>query len=107
MSLLPSNRNFINLINLLNQIIGAVIALLTGITSERKLAGILALSGFLGLSHKISSMTTDHASKLPIFWGHGNADAVVQYKWGVASIQKLKEMKFSGIEFNTYKGKLL
>lgn len=84
---------------------GAVIALLTGITSERKLAGIISLSGFLGLSSKIGSMKTENAHKLPIFWGHGNADQVVQYKWGTASVDKLKELKFSNIEFNTYPGK--
>ena len=35
---------------------GAVIAYLTGITSERKLAGVVALSGFLGMAGKIKSV---------------------------------------------------
>lgn len=36
---------------------GAVISYLTGITSERKLAGIAALSGFLGMAGKIKSVS--------------------------------------------------
>lgn len=57
---------------------GAVISLLTAITTEYKLAGVIALSGFLGLSGKIESMQTEHARKLPIFWGHGKSDDVVR-----------------------------
>lgn len=37
---------------------GAAISLLTGITSERKLAGLISLSGFLGLSHKTKLVST-------------------------------------------------
>lgn len=35
---------------------GAVISYLTGITSERKLAGVAALSGFLGMADKVKSV---------------------------------------------------
>lgn len=48
-------------------------------------------------------MQTDHANKLPIFWGHGEADQVVHHKWGKASADKLKELNFTNLEFNTYK----
>lgn len=36
---------------------GACIAYLTGLTSERKLAGIAALSGWLGMADKIKSVS--------------------------------------------------
>lgn len=45
---------------------GAVISYLTGITSERKLAGVVALSGFLGMSAKIKSVRLTYLHvKLP------------------------------------------
>lgn len=69
---------------------GAVISLLAGLTSERRVAGIVALSGYLPIHGKIASvclfvqsgtpvasasvqMTTDHARTLPLFWGHGKS----------------------------------
>ncbi|GAA5877778.1 hypothetical protein JCM3774_000755 [Rhodotorula dairenensis] len=83
---------------------GAVISYLTGITSERKLAGIVALSGFLGMAGKIKSMKTDHATKLPIFHGHGDADQVVEHQWGQKTVETLKELGFADITFKTYPG---
>ncbi|GAA6049209.1 hypothetical protein JCM3770_003311 [Rhodotorula araucariae] len=91
---------------------GAVISYLTGLTSERKLAGVAALSGFLGMSGKIKSvrgaryipMLTDHAVKLPIFHGHGDADEVVQYKWGKQTVDTLKELGVQNVDFRTYRG---
>ncbi|KAI5474162.1 hypothetical protein MNV49_004074 [Pseudohyphozyma bogoriensis] len=83
---------------------GACISILTGLTSERKLAGIVSLSGWLGLSDKAKSMATDHAHKLPILWGHGNADNIVRYSWGSDSIKALQKMGFKDIDFHTYPG---
>ncbi|GAA5874242.1 hypothetical protein JCM16303_005787 [Sporobolomyces ruberrimus] len=96
---LPSNRI---LIGGFSQ--GACIAYLTGLTSERKLAGVAALSGWLGMADKIKSMTTDHATKLPIFHGHGTADPVVKFDWGKQSVDKLREFGFKDIEFKSYPG---
>ncbi|GAA5981140.1 hypothetical protein JCM5350_007171 [Sporobolomyces pararoseus] len=83
---------------------GACIAYLTGLTSERKLAGIIALSGWLGMADKIKSMSTDHATKLEIFHGHGTGDQVVKFVWGQQSIEKLKEFghKAENIQFKSY-----
>ncbi|KAL8292683.1 hypothetical protein RQP46_001295 [Phenoliferia psychrophenolica] len=81
---------------------GAVIGLLTSLTLERKLAGTICLSGWLALSDKIHMMQTEHANKLPIFWGHGKRDQVVKYTWGEMSVEKLKGMGFKNIEFNSY-----
>ncbi|GAA6043932.1 hypothetical protein JCM8097_000907 [Rhodosporidiobolus ruineniae] len=96
---------------------GAVIAYLTGIISERKLGGIVALSGFLGMASKVKSgadaksgwsdaqMKTDHAHKLPVFHGHGTADPVVQFPWGKTTVEKLRsDLGFEQIEFKTYPG---
>jgi predicted esterase len=52
---------------------GSAISLLTGLTSERKLAGLVCLSGWLGLSAKAGELATEEAKALRIFWGHGAA----------------------------------
>ncbi|GAA5926037.1 uncharacterized protein JCM15063_005191 [Sporobolomyces koalae] len=93
---------------------GGCIAYLTGLTSERKLAGIAALSGWLGMADKIKSvssiprsillMMTDHALKLPIFHGHGTGDQVVKHIWGKQSVDKLQEFGHKNIEFHSYPG---
>lgn len=49
-------------------------------------------------------MQTDHSNKLPIFWGHGSGDQVVRYVWGQASANRLKDLGYTGLEFNTYPG---
>lgn len=68
---------------------GAVMALCTGLTTERSIAGIAALSGYVALPSKLpkvrvtlpcasaprltvgTQMATDKSRKLPVFWGHG------------------------------------
>lgn len=91
---------------------GGAMTLLTGLTIEYKLAGLLVFSGWLPLSSKFKSvghlhiliqmvitelmfvgrvqMASDHATKVPIFWGHGTADPLVKHKWGVDSVNYLK-----------------
>jgi len=82
---------------------GCVMATLTGLTTERKLAGIVALSGWLPLRNKMKAMMSDHARNLPIFWGHGTMDPVVQYKWGQMSANILKEdLKVKDVTFKSY-----
>ncbi|GAA5853155.1 hypothetical protein JCM8547_000219 [Rhodosporidiobolus lusitaniae] len=84
---------------------GAVIAYLTALTSERKLGGVIALSGFLGMAGKVKSMATDHTKKLPVFHGHGTADPVVQFPWGKSTIEKLRtDLGMENIEFHQYPG---
>ncbi|KAK4055415.1 hypothetical protein OIO90_003253 [Microbotryomycetes sp. JL221] len=83
---------------------GAAISVLTGITTEYKLGGIVALSGFLTLSNKVKSMMVEHAPKYPLFWGHGTDDPVVAYEWGKRSVDKLRELGWNNIQFETYRG---
>ncbi|KAF8473977.1 Phospholipase/carboxylesterase/thioesterase [Kalaharituber pfeilii] len=64
---------------------GSVIAMLTGLTSERSLGGIICLSGYLPFREKIASMRTEKGKKLPIFMGHGTKDPVVKHVWGEMS----------------------
>ncbi|KAM0749745.1 Phospholipase/carboxylesterase [Meredithblackwellia eburnea MCA 4105] len=83
---------------------GAVVALLTGLTLERKIAGVISFSGWLALSQKAHAMQTDNARKLPILWGHGTSDQIVKFKWGELSVEKLRSLGFKNIEFNSYPG---
>jgi len=86
---------------------GGAIAMLYGLTKGRNLAGMVGLSTWVVLNHKIeevstlmnsispeltSQMTKSSAKDVPVFWGHGKADPVVQYEcessvliWGFRS----------------------
>ncbi|KAF8639476.1 hypothetical protein AX17_001496 [Amanita inopinata Kibby_2008] len=92
---------------------GGALSLLTGLTSERKVAGIAVLSGWLPLPDKIKAMSSEHASSLPIFWGHGSSDPVVKYNMGKRSTEHLTKVvgipvaspnDTRGLEFHTYEG---
>lgn len=64
---------------------GAVIALSTGLTYHKRLAGILALSGYLPFSEKIMATKTLENKNTPIFLAHGTGDNVVPYFLGEAT----------------------
>ncbi|KAG8831818.1 hypothetical protein FRC17_002523 [Serendipita sp. 399] len=92
---------------------GGALGLLTGLTSERKLAGLVSLSTWLPLSQKMKSMMTDSARMLPIFFGHGTSDPVVQYQFGRRSYEHLKSAlgfpeatgeSISGLTWREYDG---
>ncbi|KAJ1655992.1 hypothetical protein IWQ61_004355 [Dispira simplex] len=80
---------------------GAALALLTGLTSERKLAGMAALSGYLPLREDIFAMATDASKNTPIFMAHGDSDMVVNYQFGKGSAELLKQHHYQ-VDFNTY-----
>ena len=60
-------------------------------------------------------MVSDHAKKLPIFWGHGKADPIVRFDRATMSLEYLKTQMGiqtvepsavlnGGIEFHGYDG---
>jgi predicted esterase len=90
---------------------GAALSLLTTLTSERKLGGAIALSGWLPFHTKIKGMMSDYARTLPIFMGHGTADSVVMFKYGQKSaeyltsdcdIKKAADGDLVGVTFKSY-----
>jgi len=91
---------------------GAAMSLLTGLTSERKLAGVVALSGWLPLKSKFQAMTTPHTTQTPVFWGHGTSDPLVLYRFGTESREfltskigfKLTTGLTAGLDFRSYQG---
>jgi phospholipase/carboxylesterase len=57
---------------------GAVLALQTGLRAHQRLAGIVALSGYLPLGARTLQTESHPANqRLPIFLAHGEQDAVV------------------------------
>ena len=84
---------------------GGAVSLFTGITSEKKLGGIVGFSSYLLLHDKIKDYLKTDApnNSTPIFMGHGNADDVVKYKWGQQTASILTDMGLK-VDFKTYNG---
>ncbi|KAG8865416.1 hypothetical protein FRB96_000306 [Tulasnella sp. 330] len=82
---------------------GCAMTLATGLTTERKLAGLICLSGRL-LYETIKGSISEHSRNLPIFWGHGTADSMVTYSCGQNAVKILRELSFKNIDFKTYHG---
>ncbi|TFK72060.1 lysophospholipase I [Pluteus cervinus] len=68
---------------------GAAMSLLTGLTGDRRLAGVVALSGWLPLKHKFKTLTSKHAPSIPVFWGHGKIDPLVKMQHVETSAENL------------------
>ncbi|KAK1922610.1 Phospholipase/carboxylesterase/thioesterase [Papiliotrema laurentii] len=74
---------------------GGAISILTGLTTKRKLGGIISLSTWVPLNHKIKELTNPSARDIPVFWGHGRDDPVVHYEFGERSVDLLtRQMGF-------------
>lgn len=56
---------------------GAVIALAAGLNFSKRLGGIMALSGYLPSTEKLTTAAESANQTTPIFIGHGTGDAVV------------------------------
>lgn len=93
---------------------GGAISYLAGLTNPQPLAGIVGLSTWLPLRHKLSSLTHPHSSSTPVFHGHGSSDQIVQYTFGQRTVEyvknELKAGEFNaggkprGVRFETYRG---
>ncbi|KAG6841823.1 hypothetical protein C0991_006230 [Blastosporella zonata] len=93
---------------------GATMSLLTGLTGERKLAGIAVLSGWLPIRNKFKSLVSSHASSIPVFWGHGSVDPLVKVQFCRSSADFLSEElaiprsttpgEIKGLSYHLYEG---
>lgn len=93
---------------------GGTMSLLTGLTSERKLGGLVVLSGWLPLKQKFKAMASSHAASVPIFWGQGRDDPLVQVKFASDSVEFVKSQvgvpvasaqgEPSGLSYKIYSG---
>ncbi|KAL7271530.1 hypothetical protein RUND412_005700 [Rhizina undulata] len=80
---------------------GGALALLAGLTCERKLGGIIALSAWLPLHQKMLAMRTEANKNIPIFQAHGEMDLLVKFAWGEQSKKQLAEMGHN-VEWRTF-----
>ena len=71
---------------------GAAMSVLTGLTTQHRLAGIVALSGYLLLRDDYPAALSPHARSVPVLAWHGKADQTVPYDIGALSFEKLKAM---------------
>lgn len=93
---------------------GGVLSLLTGLTTEHKLGGVIALSALLHLQKELKDMITQHARSLPILWAFGDVDPLVPIKvvdqsvdfltsFGIPRLRR-EELGKPGVAFVTYTG---
>lgn len=81
--------------------------LFTSMTSSHKLAGFVALSGYLVLGEKAKELGDalpqgSPNQGTPIFMGNGDADPLVRHEWAKASANLLKKWGRE-VDFRTYK----
>jgi len=70
---------------------GAVIALTAGLQYSKKLAGVIALSGYLPNAAQVLSNKSQANQDLPVFLAHGSEDTVVPFMLGKITEAALKE----------------
>jgi phospholipase/carboxylesterase len=80
---------------------GCAMALHTGLRHHAKLAGIIALSGYLPLVDKLANERSAANQNTPIFMAHGTQDPVVVLSRAESSHTKLNELGYS-VEWHTY-----
>lgn len=70
---------------------GAAMALLIGLQFPKKLAGMIALSGFLPYPQKILGAAPPANKQTPIFIAHGTEDPIVPYHFGKMTSDALQQ----------------
>ena len=76
-------------------------ALHTGLRYPQKLAGIIALSGYLPLADQFAAERHNANARTPIFMAHGNQDPVVVPARGEASRDLLTRLGYT-VEWHSY-----
>ena len=80
---------------------GCAMTLQTGLRYQKKLAGLLCLSGYLPLADKLPAERSEANRDTPIFMAHGRVDTVVQIARAEASRDFLKSLGYA-IEWKDY-----
>lgn len=84
---------------------GGCLALRAALSFPKPLGGLVILSSFVGPSDdlKYEAKLPPTNLKVPFFWGHGHADAVVPFAFGKVGVDQLKQLGYA-IEFKSYPG---
>lgn len=80
---------------------GGAMALQVGLRHPDKLAGIMALSGYLPLTHTLAREAHPANSSTSIFMAHGSHDPIVPINLAKASRQQLMESQYQ-VEWHEY-----
>ncbi len=80
---------------------GCAMALHTGLRYRQKLAGIVALSGYLPLADTLTHERSQVNANTPIFMAHGTQDPVVEMERGEMSKNALIALGYS-VQWKTY-----
>jgi phospholipase/carboxylesterase len=80
---------------------GCAMALHVGLRFPERLAGLIALSGYLPLDGKVATEGAPANRATPIFMAHGTADPTVPFEYGDSSRRLLEGHGFR-IEWHTY-----
>mmetsp|Transcript_144632 Transcript_144632/g.463432 ORF Transcript_144632/g.463432 Transcript_144632/m.463432 type:complete len:241 (+) Transcript_144632:98-820(+) len=82
---------------------GGATAMLTCLTYPHRLAGCVCYSGILLGADRLESLATPAAKGLPIFWGHGGSDNVLEPSLQQLGVSALKGAGFR-VTAKTYEG---
>ena len=80
---------------------GCAMSLQVGLRFPHRLAGIMALSGYLPLAKSLPLERSEANSKTPIFMAHGVWDAVIIPERAEASVDILEKLDYK-VDWNTY-----
>ncbi len=80
---------------------GCAMALLTGLRHAERLAGIVALSGYLPLAASTGAERSDANRDVPVFMAHGQGDGVVPIARATASRDALVALGYA-VEWHSY-----
>jgi phospholipase/carboxylesterase len=80
---------------------GCAMTLLTGLRAPRRLAGLVALSGYQPLPHTLEAERSDANRDVPIFLAHGSRDPVVEVARGQQARDALQALGYA-VQWHTY-----
>ncbi|KAG7268624.1 hypothetical protein CRUP_020057 [Coryphaenoides rupestris] len=85
---------------------GGALSLYTALTSQQKLAGVIALSSWLPLRKSFPQASAFGANRdMALLQCHGDADSIVPVSYGRQSVEMLKGLiNPANITFKTYRG---
>lgn len=83
---------------------GACLSLGIAATFEKKLAGILCLSGFFSMKKGLSTKLVDTNKSTEIYHGHGDMDPVINIEYARLTANYFKELGFTNYTLKEFVG---
>jgi phospholipase/carboxylesterase len=80
---------------------GGAIALQLALRYAERLAGLVALSTYLLLDHRLEGDAHEANRGLPVFVGHGSHDPMVPFQLGEMAAARLRDLGYQ-VDFHSY-----